>query len=118
MNTPWVSRLAYDAVCSERDSLRAQVTSLTDALTRIQRVEHGLPEVPRTPREPLEPMPKSLREYIEAFSTPSIKKAMRDNAYRKRLQGVPWQEIEEDAKAVQEDPVYSTPENTGQTVST
>lgn len=94
MRWPWVSRLAYEAVVSERDHLRAETTRLTEAMTRISRREVGLPETPKEPRAPMTPMPKELADYIRGFAGQSIQKSMRDTAYRMAAAGRPWPEIQ------------------------
>ena len=100
MNLPWVSRLAYDNMVSERDHLRIQLNqmaldraSVVAQLTRISRREAGLPETPKEPRVEIGPMPEALREYIAGFAGQSLQKQMRDVAYRQRAAGRSWDAI-------------------------
>jgi len=101
---PWVSRLAFEQVASERDRLRVQNDQLLDHLRRVDRAEHGMSEVPREPRQPQEPMPKSLRAYFNGFADQRMAKMMRDAAYAQHIkQGVPWPDIEREALAEKEE---------------
>lgn len=112
MILPWVSRLAYDAVCSERDRLRLQLDSLLDHVKRTDRLEHGVSEVPRPPRPPLEPMPHSLREKLDGWSNASIRREERNQCFRRHAQGVSWAQIEQevDARINLPQTQYATPE--------
>lgn len=119
MNWPWVSRSRYDelvsrydelreerdrllqrphretleTVAAERDRLSERVDKLTDDLTRIKRAQTGLSETPRPEREKVQPMPEKLKEYVDGFGNPSIRKQMRDEYYRAHHRGRPWDEI-------------------------
>jgi hypothetical protein len=75
--------------------LREKNDHLTEQIVRIQRHQAGLHEIPKQPKPALEPMPKEVREYISGFGNPSIRKDMRDRAYRQHARGVPWSEIAE-----------------------
>lgn len=96
MNWPWVSRLAYDAVCAERDRLLVQNAALMKHTVAMDRVEHHLPEKERPLREPLDPMPVKLRDYCNGFQTAALRKQQRDLAIKRRLAGEPWDAIERD----------------------
>ena len=102
MNWPWVARMAYDAVASERDHLRVDNAKLTDALTRISRKEAGMSETPRELRAPMEPMPRELVEHIRGYAGSNIQKAMRDQAYRRYAAGAKWSDIMADVIAEEE----------------
>jgi len=93
MRWPWVSRLAYETVCAERDRLMAQNDTFVAHLTRMDRVDRGLSETARIPRAALVPMSPELRGYIDAFASPAIRKAMRDQAYRRHASGQSWETI-------------------------
>lgn len=110
MKWPWVSRLAYDAVVSERDHLRIQLNqmaldraSVVAQLTRISRREAGLPEIPREARPPLTPMPPELVEYIRGFAGQSLQKTMRDQAYIRNAKGESWESIMADVMREEEE---------------
>lgn len=112
MNLPWVSRLAYDTACSERDRLRLQVDTLLVHVQKMDRVEHGLREVPHASRLPPVPMPQTVHDYIHGFANPSIRKVMLTQCYRRHAQGTSWETIEQDLKTQNETPqtLYATPE--------
>ena len=105
MKLPFVSRLAFDAVASERDHLRAEVNRLTDALTRIGRREVGLSEVPRGPRPEIGTMSDGLRQKIAGAGDRSIRHMMTREALLRRQRGESWEEIERDALKPQKEPV-------------
>lgn len=115
MRWPWVSRERYEELKSERDRLRErphretveqvrderdrlreQVDQLQDNLTRIKRAQAGLSETPRPDRPQRKPMPTDLREYIDAFGNPSIRKQMRDECLRAHARGRPWNDIKDE----------------------
>ena len=109
MNLPWVSRLAYENMVSERDHLRIQLNqmaldraSVVAQLTRISRREAGLPETPKEARKPMLPMPKELMEHCNAYGNTSMCKAQRDIAYRRNAQGESWEHIMADVIAEEE----------------
>ena len=110
MKWPWVSRLAYDAVVSERDHLRIQLNqmaldraSVVAQLTRISRREAGLPETPKEARKPMEPMPPALVEYIRGFAGQSLQKSMRDQAFIRCAKGESWDSIMADVMSEEEE---------------
>lgn len=92
-----VSRLAYDAVCSERDRLREQNDKLVDSLTRLARVEHGLKEKPLEPRvQPEDNVPDPIRNLIRNFSSERVRVDQLERAKRAHADGSTWQEIGEE----------------------
>ena len=97
MNWPWTSRARLDDALEQIAHLRAQVVTLTDALTRINRREVGLPEVPRPPKAAPEPIPDELERYIRGFDDPSARHRLRREALIRRTQGTPWDQITRDA---------------------
>lgn len=103
MRLPWISRLAYEAVLSERDRLREQVDDLLEHLQRVDRVEHGMSELPRQPRPEIEPIPGKLDAYIEGFEAPpQVKAEMRREARRRRAKGQSWDGIAKQVIATEE----------------
>ena len=104
MHWPWVSRGALEAMETRLQDARDQINwlrkrneGLQDQIIRIQRRESGLPEVAREPRQPVGRMPDELREYIEGFANPAMRKQMRDQAIRRRVhQGESWASITKD----------------------
>jgi hypothetical protein len=86
-------RELVEAAREEIVHLRQRNDALTDQLTRVMRKEAGLPEVPREPRRQLQPMPADIREYTEGFFTSSIRKAERDQLYKRHAAGETWPEI-------------------------
>ena len=110
MKWPWVSRLAYENMVSERDHLRMQLSqmaldraSVVAQLTRISRREAGLPETPKEARKPMEPMPPALAEYIRGFAGQSLQKSMRDQAYIRCAKGESWDSIMADVMREEEE---------------
>jgi hypothetical protein len=97
MKWPWVSRGAFEAVCGERDRLIEQNGKLLDHVKRVDRAEHGLAEVPREPRKKIESMPDDLAEHLNAFADPSIRRAQRNEAYKRHLAGESWEAIKREA---------------------
>jgi len=94
---PWVSRLAYEQVASERDRLRAQNDALIEHLKRIDRAEHGMPELPRQPRAAQEKMPIELLNHFKGYANQDMAKRFRDEAYERHLKhGEPWDVIAHD----------------------
>lgn len=99
MSWPWVGRAALDAVTGERDRLRAQVDSLLEHVTRMDRVANGLTETPRQPKEP-DPMPESLRRKIQRFGTSGTVQDQLSRARRAHHeQRKSWAEIESEFDA-------------------
>lgn len=92
---PWVSVRAYELLEREHARIVAQNAQLLDSLIRFQRHDAGLPEILREARQraDIQPMPKDLREYIEGFRNPSLRKDMRDRAYRRHARGEGWDPI-------------------------
>ena len=90
---PWtsVARL-YDAK-EEIERLRAQNDKLTDALVRLKRFESGMAETPRPPKREVLPMPPELKEHFKAIKNSSIRKELRDRAYKRHGRGEPWEKI-------------------------
>ena len=106
MRWPWIGRLAYDALCAdrdrllattvpmatftvlcaERDHLRGEVNRLVDHLTRLERWERGMPETVRPDRKPIEPMPNDIAEYVNGFGK-QIRTQMTRDYYRARARG-------------------------------
>lgn len=115
MNLQWplISRRAFDLVIEERDQLQKQTVplqtfevvvaerdriikqndELLEHLKRMDRVDHGVGEVPRKPRPELEPMPKELREYLDGFADPNLRREQKNTAYRQHARGTPWDDI-------------------------
>ena len=91
---PWVSRRAYDVLLDERDRLRAVNDQLTEHLTRMHRVEHGVAETPRAPKAKVEEMPKSLDDYFNGLGNPSMAKQLRREATSLHRAGEPWTSIQ------------------------
>jgi len=96
---PWVSRLAYDAVVSERDILRAQNVSLTDSLTRIRRAETGLREVPAPPKRLELQKPVTVPAHIERLYRGRLQSRAMEDMYEAQARdmhaaGAPWNEVE------------------------
>jgi len=98
---PWTSRARLDDAVEQIAHLRAEVNRLTDALTRINRREVGLPEVPRQPRPDIGEMPSELAKFIAGFENRSVRANMRQEAYLRRRQGAEWAEITRDAMKVE-----------------
>ena len=100
MRWPWVSRLAYDCVCSERDILRRQVESMGDQLVRMKRVEMGMREVtPVAKVEKVEP-PKKIEvppEVRRLYAGRCASKAFEDELERQAISlyvnNTPWVEV-------------------------
>lgn len=103
MRWPWTSTARLADAHAEIERLREQNGQLIDSLTRISRREAGLPETPREPRPRLEPMPIELKEYIEKFATPSIRKEMRTRYYRRHGAGEAWARIMDDVMLKEEE---------------
>ena len=110
MNLPWVSRLAYENMVSERDHLRIQLNqmaldraSVVAQLTRISRREAGLPETPKEARKPMLPMPPELLEHCNSFMGQSLQKSLRDAAYKRAAQGESWDSIMADVMREEEE---------------
>lgn len=93
MRWPWTSVARLDDAQAQVAYLKSEVAKLSEALTRISRREAGLPETPREAKPPMDPMPDELRHYIEGFAGMSVRKQMRDVAFRRRAQGTPWKVI-------------------------
>lgn len=107
MKWPWVSRLSYDLAVETGNArladaqaqitqLREQNEKLTNHLVRMDRVEHGKPEEPRAPREPIGPIPPDLLKHCNSFQDPTICKALRDRAFKRRIGGETWADIKAD----------------------
>lgn len=98
MRWPWVSRLAFDVVCAERDSWRAKAEVLTDAMLRLKRVEMGLREVPRPApkadlQKPVE-VPEQVRRLYEGrCQSPAIERVIEEQAVEMFKGGAPWAEV-------------------------
>lgn len=91
-------------VIDERDRLREQNNNLTDAIVRMQRRERGMAEVPREPRAQPLPMPRELADHIAGYATPSIRKMLRDQAYKRHhVHGEPWDIIVTEMLAPEEE---------------
>jgi len=93
MRWPWVSRLAFDMACTERDRLREQNDQLTESLIRMERFKAGMAETPRPAKRATEPMPRELFEYYKGWKNPSIRKDMIDRAIRRHSRGEAWPSI-------------------------
>ena len=93
MRWPWTSVARVDDALAQVAYLRAEVSKLTDTLTRLTRREMGMTEEPRPARPPLLPMPPVLKEHIESYADASLRKTMRDAAYRRHAQGASWDSI-------------------------
>lgn len=78
----FVSRTAYDAVCSERDYLRERVNALQDDVARLSRASNGLPELKPTPRKPLPPMPAEVSEEIALWEGQHVQENLTMQAKR------------------------------------
>jgi hypothetical protein len=101
MKWPWVSRLAYEAVCSERDRLVAENGELREHLKRTDRHAQGMSEVPRAPKPELGQMPNELRAHIMKFQTGAIAAQMMRESWRRRYRGDPWDVIKREMMQVQ-----------------
>ena len=90
-----VSRLAFDLVREERDTLRRQVEQLQDQLLRLRRREAHMPEVPRQQQAPqqIEDMPPEVLTLLRGFESEAIRTAMEEDIRRARKAGTPWTEI-------------------------
>ena len=66
MRWPWVSRLAYETVVSERDRLRAQNDELVDHFKRVDRVANGMTERKIEPRKAIV-WPLGIREHLDKW---------------------------------------------------
>ena len=93
MNWPWVSRLALDAVLSERDRLRELNDKLVDSIIRIQRKEIGLPEIQPEKRQPVEPLPQAVIGLINAWDDPLIRADMEKQARAVYRQSKDWNAV-------------------------
>lgn len=90
MKLPFVSRLAYEQVCSERDHLRQQLaeqvvtagTSLRDALDvmRESRQAPVFPEPPRSPLAALGPVTTAALQDMASGMPPANRRAMEAKA--------------------------------------
>lgn len=91
-----MSRRALEVVEGERDTLRAQVASLTEDIVRLARHESGLPERrprERTKREPDEMTP-SVRKLLEGFNSPAIASMYELEMREQRRRGWTWEQID------------------------
>ena len=97
MRWPWVSRRAYELLLEEREFLRGQI----EALTRISRASHGLPEEPRKPKtkRPTDPVPVEILELIAGFGSGPVQSMIRGQVETMREAGTPYGEIEKILKA-------------------
>lgn len=95
MKLPWVGRLAFEQVASERDHLRTLVVELADQIARIARVSNGMMENKRVPREP-DPMPTDLRRYIQGYGSDVTRKNLSESVHRARRDGRSWEEIQQE----------------------
>ena len=95
MKLPWVGRLAFEQVASERDHLRGLVVELADQLARIARVSHGMSEIKRVPRGP-DPMPVDLRRYIQGYGSDVSRKNLSESVNRARREGRSWEDIQQE----------------------
>lgn len=97
MRLPFVSRLAFDLVCAERDQLRAQNAKLTDDLVRIQRVRQGMREIPRPQPKPQAngpiKIPPEVQELIDGFNSKAVRDGLERDAETMHRGGAPWTEV-------------------------
>lgn len=103
MRWPWVSRLALELVSQQRDRLEAEnsvlakrVAELTDAITRMQRFNLGMPETPRKPAPPPEPMPEDIQALVMAAGDPRIRAMQIQAAYHYRERYGSWQRVRDE----------------------
>lgn len=75
MRWPWVGIGRLDDAHAERDYLRAELASAQDHIRRMQRRSEGLPELPKQAK-PNEPMPADIREKLDAWENPDIRRRM------------------------------------------
>lgn len=86
MRWPLVSRTAFDAVCSERDFLREQVSHLR----RLERVEAGLSETPAPAKKLLPPMPDEVRGWINSHDGDKMRDRLRKEAFAAAREAGSW----------------------------
>ena len=87
MRWPWVSRLAYEQVVEQN-------RELLDHLIRMDRTKKGRPEQPverRPPRE--DPVTQEMREAIEEFDNPAIKRQLMFEAKQALREGARPDEV-------------------------
>jgi hypothetical protein len=70
---------------------------MADDITRMKRVELGLPEQPRE-HKPLEPMPDTLRHLIDSWDSQASRRHQGQEAYRAFARGKGWEAIERDMR--------------------
>lgn len=90
---PWVSRLAFDLVCAERDRYIAMLDRFATANVRIERAKVGLPEVEKDPKRP-DPMPSTLRDKCMKFGSALSQQNMLSLCERRHSGGVSWEQVE------------------------
>ena len=74
--------------------LQSQHHEAIQQLTRIARVEAGLPEVAPGPKPPPEPMPNSVQLLISRYGSQETKAQQMRDALAANKRGVPWADIE------------------------
>lgn len=109
MKWPFISRRAYDLLVEQRnlalqecDRLRQMHVKLTDHITRIDRIEHGVSEQPRPPKKELEEMPDKLKRYIDGYGNSSQRGELRRLAKKRYREGTPWDTIRREVMGAQE----------------
>ena len=93
MNWPLVSRSTLEAVTDERNRLREQVDRLLDHVTRMERVEAGVPELPPQPRKQIPPIPAELMAMIQEFDSPSYRLDLEKRAQRRYSKDGTWDNV-------------------------
>jgi len=97
MRWPWVSRLAYDLLVSERDSLRAQVAMLQADMIRVKRAEMGLRETPRVVKPEMQRPPEVPPEVRALYEGRCQSKVFEVEIERQAVEmfkaGNPWPEV-------------------------
>jgi hypothetical protein len=84
MNLPFVSRLAYESVVSERDRLRTQNEELIGQIVRLTRRGHGMSETPpksQAKRGEAE-LPKDIVDYSEEWDSPAYQSLIKNRAWQ------------------------------------
>lgn len=98
---PFVSRLAYEVVVSERDRLRTKNDQWEEHVRRVERKTAGMPELPLEKREPADLLvPSRVLRLINRFDNEAIRRGMRNDVLiAKNRGGKAWSEIEAELKA-------------------
>jgi predicted transglutaminase-like cysteine proteinase len=93
MRWPWVSRLAFDAVCNERDYLRAELSKQREHAVRLERAATGLSELQPQKRKTLERMPEDVAKLINMMGDENIRATEEAKAYNLALKKGSWEPV-------------------------